>query len=62
MRTLDEVIRCVEKAASLPDADLDKDILHYLMMYRYLLRQQAELEEKKRPFVVIDGPIRKKES
>ena len=42
MRTLDDVIHWVSKAAALPDADLDKDILHYLMMYRWLLRQQAE--------------------
>lgn len=42
MRTLDDVIHWVSKAASLPDADLDKDILHYLMMYRWLLRQQAD--------------------
>ena len=28
----------------MPDADLDKDILHYLLMYRWLLRQQAEPE------------------
>ena len=41
-RTLDDVIHWVSKAAALPDADLDKDILHYLMMYRWLLRQQAD--------------------
>ena len=48
MRTLDDVIRAVSKLAALSEADLDKDICHYLMMYRYLLRKQAEEEEKDR--------------
>lgn len=38
MKTLDEVIREVSKR----NGDLDKEIWHYLMMYRYLLRKQAE--------------------
>ena len=46
MRTLDQVIHWVGKAAAQPDADLDKDILHYLMMYRYLLRSQAQMCEE----------------
>lgn len=52
MRTLDDVIREVSKR----NGDLDKEIYHYLMMYRFLLRKQAEEEEKdrnkKRPFVI----------
>lgn len=51
MKTLDNVIREVSKR----NGDLDKEIYHYLMMYRFLLRKQAEEEEKdrrKRPFVI----------
>ncbi len=44
MMTLDEVIRIVSKR----EGSLNKDICHYLMMYRYLLRDQAEAEEAAR--------------
>ena len=44
MMTLDEVIRIVSKRKG----DLNKDISHYLMMYRYLLRDQAEADERKK--------------
>lgn len=44
MKTLDEVINIVSKR----EGDLNKDISHYLMMYRYLLRDQAEAEENKK--------------
>lgn len=43
-KTLDEVINIVSKR----EGDLDKDIYYYLMMYRYLLRKQAEAEEAAR--------------
>ena len=44
MLPLDEVIRITAKK----EDDLSKDIYHYLMMYRYLLRKQAEAEESMR--------------
>lgn len=44
MKTLDEVINIVSKR----EGALNKDISHYLMMYRYLLRKQAEAEEAAR--------------
>ena len=44
MLPLDEVIRITAKK----EDDLSKDIYHYLMMYRYLLRKQAEAEENLR--------------
>ena len=49
MRTLDDVIREVERRGG----DLDKEIYHYLMMYRYLLRKQAERSSSSRPAVVV---------
>lgn len=47
--TLDEVIQEVAKR----NGDLDKDIYHYLMMYRYLLRKQGESEERKRREIAV---------
>ena len=44
MKTLEEVISIVSKR----EGALNKDISHYLMMYRYLLRKQAEAEEAAR--------------
>ena len=44
MKTLDEVIGIVSKR----EGSLNKDICHYLMMYRYLLRDQARAEEEAR--------------
>ena len=44
MKTLDEVIKIVSKR----EGALNKDISHYLMMYRYPLRDQAAAEEAAR--------------
>lgn len=58
--TLDEVLREVAKRKG----DLDKDIYHYLMMYRYLLRKQGEAEERKRRGITVtvgEFPWKKKD-